>query len=135
MQAAAATFGRNVILARETRNRYIDKVEKGFQAMNVLLLVFGAIIVITGVVFVTKDVNRDGYRVDGVEEFVLTIIFLFALVISFYSCCGLVIVKKRACHPGCVALYGTSLFLVVFLVTMIQGAGFVKLGAIEADEI
>ena len=123
-------------MAREIRNRYIECLEKSFQALICLLAIFGLIIVITGIAFISSDVNKDGsYHVDGVEELALGLVLLFAIITFYLTCFGIVIVKRRSCHVCCVALFGFCMFFGVFLIAMIQGVGFTQLGSIEADEI
>ena len=125
MNSAASAFSRNLQSAREIRNRYVEGLEKGFKILNILLAIFGAIVLISGIIFVLQHADKDGPSlIDGVQRLAILLLVVYTFATALFSCLGLVIIKKRSCHAGCIALYGFLLFIVAFLIPIIHGSGF-----------
>ena len=108
--------------ARSIRDTYLTCFEKIFMFLNILLLLFGFVMVLTGSAFVVHDLWNDSQFLLGkVQSMATFLVVSYCFLVPFFGCAGLIIVNRRSCSSGCIAIYGTLTFFVIACPLMGEG--------------
>lgn len=125
-----------ITYARNVRNNYLSCFEKFYMALSTLFLIFGFIMIATGTSFIVHDLwAHSKFGLGRVQALATMLIVVYCIMILVFGVISLAMAYYRDCHPGCMGLYGTLLFLIIACPLMGEGSAILEISHISNDEI
>ena len=101
--------------------------------MNTLMIFFGFLLVLSGVAFVTHELlhNASTQRRGNYSG----VIFIFIVLVLVLGVCGIYTALRRETKNIYTACYAISLFLLLVIPLLAEGAAILELDALDMEEV
>jgi hypothetical protein len=114
--------------AKSIRNNWLTGFERVNVGLNILMLFFGFLMVVTGIAFISNDLMGPAqFALKSVKNGATALVICYMLLVPIFGATGILIVRRRQCNNFLLAAWGTLLFFIIAIPLMAEGSVYLAI--------